>query len=127
MNLDQIDESIKSAQARVDKAERAKALYDNALFKELVVEGYFRDEAVRTVSLYGSGSIVEREGLERDMHAIGAFRKFLANIVEDGKRAHSDLEVARNQRDAVIATMQEVQTGEILAEVDPDYAGSLGA
>lgn len=128
--LDQIELSISEAEKRVNKAKKAIELYDNPLFKELVVEGYFEQEAIRLVGLYGAGVLDDnqKQEVQRDMHGVGSFRRFLRNIVRDGEQAELDLNSAKDQREEYLYMQAQQQAdGQATLDFDSDYAGSLGA
>jgi len=128
--LDQIELSISEAEKRVNKAKKAIELYDNPLFKELVVEGYFEQEAIRLVGLYGAGVLDDnqKQEVQRDMHGVGSFRRYLRNIVRDGEQAELDLNSAKDQREEYLFQQAEQQAdGQTTLDFDSDYAGSLGA
>lgn len=129
--LTQIETGIEFAQKRVDKAARVLELYDDPRFKEVIINGYFEAEAIRMVGLYGSGSGSQEQlrDLEKDMHAVGALRRYLSMIVQDGRMAEGDLQANKEALQEELAERAEAQrNGEDLPlSNDPDYAGSLGA
>ena len=129
--INQIEQSIDHAKARVDKAKSVLALFDNANFQEIVVKGYFEKEAIRMVARYGDGtaSPEELQELQKDMHAVGAFRRFLSMIVQDGRQAEADVRQNQDTLQEELAMRAEAQRmgQEMPVENDPDYAGSLGA
>lgn len=105
--LDQIEESIKSAKARVAKAEALERLTANADFRMLVADGYLKDNAVRLTHLYGSGSLQEDQRIasERDLHAIGSLNRYFYNIIRDGNQAESDIASAEYTKQELLAEL----------------------
>ena len=67
--INQIEQSIDHAKARVDKAKSVLALFDNANFQEIVVKGYFEKEAIRMVARYGDGTASPEELQEQVFEA----------------------------------------------------------
>lgn len=129
--IDQIEQSIEHAQGRVNKAKKVLALLDYPDFKEIVVKGYFEQEAIRMVALYGDGTGTPEmlADLQKDMHGVGAFRRFLSAIVQDGRQAESDLQNNKEALQEELAFRAEAQRNgeQIPLELDADYAGNLGA
>lgn len=127
MSLDKIEQDIKFKQDQIDKAERLYQLYDNPLFKEFIVEGYFKSEAIRLVHLYGDGTeAVPAHLIEKDMYAIGALKVFLKNIIDEGNLAKRDIKHAQQELVEQLE-MDQHPDKEPEVEHDDDYAGSLGA
>jgi hypothetical protein len=129
--IEHLESSIAYAEARVKKADRVLALYDNPDFNEIVVKGYLEAEAIRMVGLYGSGSGSPEQlrELEKDMHGIGAFRRFLVQLVQEGRQARSDLEANKEalQEELAMAAEARASGEEPALSFDADYNGSLGA
>lgn len=129
--ITQLETSIEYAQKRVERGERVLALYDNTDFNEIVVKGYLEQEAIRMVGLYGSGSgsPEQLKELEKDMHGIGAFRRFLVQLVQEGRQAKSDLEANKEALQEELAMEAEARANgeEPTLPFDADYNGSLGA
>ena len=129
--IEQIENSIKYAEDRVKRSDRVLALYDNPDFNEIVVKGYLEAEAIRMVGLYGSGSGSpdQLRELEKDMHGIGSFRRYLIQLVQEGKMAKSDLETNKEalQEELMLAAEARANGEEPALPFDADYNGSLGA
>lgn len=129
--INQIEQSIEHAQARVNKAKKVLSLLDHPDFKEIVVKGYFEQEAIRMVALYGdgTGSAEMLSDLQKDMHGVGAFRRYLSAIVQDGRQAEADVRLNQETLQEELAMVAEAKArGEDMPQsVDPDYAGNLGA
>jgi hypothetical protein len=124
--LKKIEDSIASAKGRIARAAGAARLYDNPDFKRLIVEEYLRDQPIRMVNLYGSGSLLpeQKRELELDLHAVGALQTFLYRTFGDGELAESDLESAEYDLQIYL---QEQQNGEETF-VNPNHdARNLGA
>ena len=129
--INQLEASIDHAKARVEKAKAVLALFDNANFQEVVVKGYFEKEAIRMVACYGDGTGTPEmlADLQKDMHAVGAFRRYLSMIIQDGRQAESDVRQNQETLQEELAMRAEAQRmgQEMPSEIDPDYAGNLGA
>jgi len=129
--ISQIEDSIEYAKRRIARSEKVLKLYDDPIFNEIVVKNYFEQEAIRMVSLYGSGSGSEEQlrDLEKDMHAIGAFRRYLSQIVQEGRQAQSDLVMNQEALEEELAIQAEARANgeEPALPFDADYNGNLGA
>lgn len=130
-DVDKIEMSMAHSETLIAKKQIAIELYDNPLFNKLVVKEYFETEAIRLVGLYGSGTLDEEDkiAVERDMYAIGAFQRFLRRKVSDGQQAERDLEALKNEREEILAAQADAKLHgyDLPGEIDPDYAGNLGA
>lgn len=126
MNVERIELSIEHARELVAKGQKALKLAENSDFRELVLEGYFKDEAARLVRFYSDGTLdAETRGhMERDMHGIGAFQRFMQRIVKIGEQAEADLENALEQLQEA-RMEQEDDLG--MSNVVSEYNGTLGA
>jgi hypothetical protein len=63
------------------------------------------------------------------MHGIGAFRRFLVQLVQEGRQARSDLEANKEalQEELAMAAEARASGEEPALPFDADYNGSLGA
>ena len=91
--IQEVELSIEQAEALVARGEKALKLADNADFKELVLEGYLRDEASRLARLSADFTLdpqVRSEVLLM-VQAIGCFHSYMRNIIRMGDQARNDL------------------------------------
>lgn len=130
-SITQIENSIEYAQAKVNLAKKLVDLYDNPVFNEVIVKGYMETEAIRLVGYYGSGrgTAEEKAEMERDMHGIGSFRAYLSKIISEGQQAENDLQMHKEMREEMLRERAETaaRQEQLPLDIDPDYAGSLGA
>ena len=63
------------------------------------------------------------------MHGIGAFRRFLVQLVQEGRQAKSDLEANKEALQEELAAEAEARANgeEPTLRFDADYNGTLGA
>ena len=88
LNIQQVEQeieiSIEAARDVVERKNKVAKLFENKLFKEIVEEGYFTNEAARLVSLLSESvdpdSGLIKEELINDMMGISAFRRYLLNV-----------------------------------------------
>ena len=129
--IDQLENSIEYAKARIERCDQVLRLSENPDFQAIVGKGYFEKEAIRLVGLYGSGNLSPEQLIEtqKDMHGVGSFRRFLAQIVQEGQQARSDLQSNQETLQEELAMRAAVKAAgeEPAVAFDPDYAGSLGA
>ena len=113
-NIQQIEDSIAQSSKVIAKRDALLRLYENADFKEIILEEYLREQAIRMTYLYGSGALQAeaKAEIERDLHAVGAFRQFLKAIVTNGNEAVSDKESAEWQLEEYRAMTREQQQEE---------------
>lgn len=92
--IEQIELSIADAQAIVDRGQRAEALSRNLDFKAVVLDGYFTKEAARLALLVSDPGLSPeiREHVQRDLLGLGAFKRYLSNVVRFGHIAQNEIE-----------------------------------
>lgn len=140
--IERYELSIEEARKIIKQGEAVLALADHSTFREVVLEGYFKEEASRLVRLYSDPNIdkVAREFIERDMHGIGAFQRYMQRFVRMGDQAQRDLESAEAFLEEARQAEMELAMPEAAASDDDDdtplsptrivagdYAGNLGA
>lgn len=88
MSIEQVQEielNIKQARKKVDLGESLERLKSNRDFKRLVLDGYFKSEAIRLVHLKSDPSMqtAERQAaILSDINAIGSFSQYLAVVTQ---------------------------------------------
>ena len=89
-DLDRVEITIEDANLAIAKAETMSKLSKNPEFKELILEGYFKEEAYNLV-LYkanpANGSTENQANILRAIDAIGNVRLYLQRIIDEGKEA----------------------------------------
>lgn len=79
----------------VEIAQSVERLMTNRDFKRIVLEGYFKDEAVRLVHLKQDPAVQSddaQRGILKAMDAIGSFAGYLANLRTTGSRCAHNIE-----------------------------------
>ena len=71
----------------IEKAETLKRLQENKDFKALVIDSYFREEAIRLTSLLAVSPQGDRPKIIDDLYAISAFSAYLSSIDINADRA----------------------------------------
>ena len=88
--LSDVEISIDDARQTISRMESLKVLMGTATWKELIEEGYFRDEASRLVLLKADPSMTgdkEQAEIDKAISAIGPFRQYLRVIMQLGMMA----------------------------------------
>jgi len=93
-DIETVELSIEVAEEAIKRGKQAKALAKNKDFKELVLDGYFQDEAARLVHLVSHPTTKDemRTTVQRDIDGVGAFKRYLQTIVMFGEQAELALE-----------------------------------
>lgn len=106
--IEQIELTIEEASKMARIGEKALALSTNKLFKEIVMDGYFVQEAARLALLSSDPNIPEnvRTYILRDMNGPGAFKRYLQTLVQMGNQARREVEESRE-------TLQELMDEEL--------------
>ena len=89
----EIEEEKKNQQYFIDKAEKMDKLFENNLFKELILEDYFVYEAARLVAGVENDSIHDsiKAKMERQILAIGRFQDYIRVVKLKGQTAEDFL------------------------------------
>ena len=91
-DIEEVELSRDHAKELIRKRDKALKLASNREFKELVLEGYFRDEPARLASAFNDPAMsTHREALLSQFKAIGQFEQYLRTIVIMGNAAASEL------------------------------------
>lgn len=84
----EIELSLTNAKVFVERRDMLNKLMSNREFKKVIVEGYFKDESVRLVSLLGDPAMEShREEIIRSMDGISQLQVFLRTVVQTGNMA----------------------------------------
>lgn len=105
--VQELEISIEEARKYVQRGKEALALSDIPEFKRLVLEGYFVEEASRLALLFSDPQLSDeqREYVHRDLIGVGAFKRYLSTIVQQGR-------IASNEIDSMQDTLEEIRAEE---------------
>ena len=93
-DIKQVEMTIEHAQELVRKGKLAEKLADNPDFKEIIIEGFIFNEAVRLAHLIGDPTVIDPNIVavcKRDIHAPGALKRYLSAMVTIGHNAANEL------------------------------------
>lgn len=115
-DINQVEITMEHAKELIKKAELVQRLTNHPDFKDIILEGYFTEEAARLGHLVGDPETVmdPRRGtmVQNDLIGIGALKRYMSTILMLGRRAEADLFEQSE-------TLDELRA----AENDPDYDG----
>lgn len=104
-SLEQIEVTIKDAEKKMEMRDLCLKLQKNTLFKKVIAEAYFKDEAVRLVHAksapHTQAEDIQKE-IEIGIQSIGTFRQFLNFLVLQGDQAEKAIEDHRETRQEII-------------------------
>lgn len=92
--LEAIEHSIKNSKELIEFANAIRRLRNNADFKKVILDGYFRDEAVRLVHLKGSPDMdnqTSQESIDKQINAISQVSAYLNTALYVGDLALKSL------------------------------------
>jgi hypothetical protein len=92
--IEEVEVGIVQARAMVSKAEALAALFKNKDFKEVIAEGYLKEEAVRLVLLKADPATLNEEmqaSIADGIVAIGHFNQYLKTVKAIGSMAAKSL------------------------------------
>jgi len=94
-DIQQINITIEELESSVNKAESLRQLQNNELFKEIILEGYMKDNAVRLVHLKGASQMQEGKhqiGLDNQIMGIACLGEHFRSIYAMANLAEKRLE-----------------------------------
>lgn len=103
-DADQIEIDIFQAKEMVAKKNKLEILFENLGFKEIILEGYFSDEAVRLVAALSDPATQDesvQKAMVNDMRAIGAFQFYLRSILSAGLSAEASLSSYEKEQEVI--------------------------
>lgn len=91
--IQEVELSIEQAQKVIAIGDKALKLADNKLFKELVLDGYFVDEAARLAHLSADLTLTaeQRADVFVMIQGIGFFKAYMSMLVRRGDMARREL------------------------------------
>lgn len=104
--LEQIEISIEQAKHHIENKAALDRLTVHPDFKKLILEGYFKDEAVRLVLLRSDHNFQSEEdqaALMKSIDAIGQFRLYCNTINQLGIQAQNSLDADESTREQILA------------------------
>lgn len=108
-DLQEIEVTIEEALAQVRRGELVLSLEKNPEFRELVLEGYFRDDAARVVMLLADKehqSAERQTALHSDLVGISTFGEYLRAQKILGNMAAESIEQHKATREDILGEIQ---------------------
>lgn len=92
--VEELELEISQAQEMKGRGDAVKRLLDNVDFKAVVLDHWFKDEVVRLGHLVSDPQLTEQQRacVQRDLEAIGGFRRYLQTLEMFGFQAAQSLE-----------------------------------
>jgi hypothetical protein len=109
--IEQIELTIEQGRAKIAKGNALNRLSENPDFKEIVREGYFKDEAVRLVQAKASPGMSNDAGQAAIVKSIDAIGGLLQYFVTIQTEANLALEAMGDHEEAI--TELEAEEGDI--------------
>ncbi|SUA63326.1 Uncharacterised protein [Oligella urethralis] len=105
-DLQEIELTIDRAKEMIKDGEAVERLLRNRDFKRLVVDGYFKDEAVRLAFLKSERQVLTDEKLEKivdsNLKSIGFFKQYLEFISHQALQAKAALKENEELREELL-------------------------
>lgn len=98
--VEDIHLDISDAQAKVRKADALERLHNNADFKAIVLEGYFKEQAAGLVAMRAHPAMQnerEQANLLRGIDAIGEVQQYFSGIFQQGNMAAEAIRSAEHE------------------------------
>lgn len=103
--LQQVEISIDQAKANIERMNSLDRLKENKDFEEIILKGYFEQEASRLVLLKADHNVqgdTEQKQIEKMIDAIGYFRQYLNTIYQFGSMAENALAQHEQAREEIL-------------------------
>ena len=104
--LQQIEISLEDAQANVALAEKLNRLHKNKDFQDLIISGYFKDEASRAVLLKSDPEMCEdreQKQISDIITSIGGLRQYFHKVFRLGQMSEQSMEADKETRQELLA------------------------
>ena len=98
----QIEISIDQARSVIERKNTAMKMIESPAFKEIIEEGYFREEAARLVGLMADPEFAsedKQEEIRNDMMGISALRFYIVNLLRMGSQMEQSLAASEEALD----------------------------
>ena len=105
-DIKQVEMSIQEAETNVKNRDHVIALSKNPDFRELIMKGYFEQEAVRLVHMKGAQGMQSPEQqtlVSNAMLAVSNFKQYLDNMVQMGNVSEKALKDHEQTREELLA------------------------
>lgn len=101
-----IEENIRQAKLIAGKGEALERLRQNRDFKAVILDGYFKEEAIRLVHLKADPSMQSpdmQKSIVAQMDAIGSLNQYFTAVVQQGSIALKAISADEETRDEILA------------------------
>ncbi len=102
----EIELDIERAKEFIKRKENFDKLCENPLFKEIIEDNYFRDEASRLVLFKANPSAqepTEQYNIDRRIDSIGFLKQYFISIVAMGNMSKGKLDSYEREQEAMLA------------------------
>lgn len=109
-DLKQLEEAVAQAKADVEFGNALERLRSNRDFKQVILEGYFKEEAIRLVHLKGSPHLQSPESQKSiltQIDAISSVSEYMSLALHRARQGSKLLEDADRMREEIAAEEME--------------------
>lgn len=110
--IKELEANIESAKESIELGASLERLFSNRDFKKVVLNGYFKEEAVRLVHLKGAPESQNSDAqmsIVNKIDAISSFSNFLKDIARDAELADKTVSLDEQTRNEI--TFEELNNG----------------
>lgn len=104
--IQEIESNIKQSQKIVEMGSSLERLQNNQDFKRVIMEGYFKQEAIRLVHLRSQASMqtaAMQESINKQIDSIGALSQYFQVIFHQASLASKAIASDEETRDEILA------------------------
>lgn len=112
--LEELDKCIEQASVPVKLGDALKRLLNSKDFKQVVLEGYFKEEAIRLVHLKSASTMQSKENQDSiisQINAIGSFRQYLDMVQYKADLAAKSIESAEEAKEEYLLNIVNDSNG----------------
>lgn len=110
-SIQELEENIQESKAVVEVGEALGRLIRNRDFKKVIIDGYFRDEAIRLVHLKSDPAFQtpeRQQSILSQMDAIGVLSQYFNTLNHQAEQARKAIDAAVEMRDEILADEENV-------------------
>jgi hypothetical protein len=105
--VEEVELTIEEAKKHIKKRDQLRKLMANREFRQIIEEGYLKDEAIRLVGISADPSLEHRkDAIVGQIESISNFRQYLSGILRMGDQ----MEDALRENEMLLDELREEET-----------------
>lgn len=101
-DLELVEASIEHCKTVMKTRDSMIRLTEHKDFKEIIMQGYIREEAARLTGLLGDPNPnVDQNAVMADLHAVASFQRYMRRILMEGEMAEREMDTHKETLDSI--------------------------